>query len=114
MWMCLIVRNFNIFKSKIENRLNVWVELQCWEGKWSTSQLGLHLLKMVHVQMCITDGVDKFTRHQFRNMCDHMCEKRITRNIKRNTEEGIAATLIELAGQFSLHNVKLEQTMTRR
>ena len=64
--------------------------------------------------MAVAACPDKVTDIQITLLRNHVREQRIARNIKRNSEEDIAASLIELAGQLSLSHIELEEHMARR
>lgn len=64
--------------------------------------------------MCITQCVDELSCFQAGDLRDHHCKERVGCDVERNTEENIGAALIELAAEFSVRDVELEECVTRR
>ena len=64
--------------------------------------------------MAVTAGPNKVTDIQITLLSNHVREQRIARNVKRNTEEDVAASLIKLAGEFPLSHIELEEHVARR
>ena len=64
--------------------------------------------------MAVAAGPDKVTDIQITLLSNHVREQRIARNVKRYAEEDVAASLIKLAGQFSLSHIELEEHVARR
>ena len=60
--------------------------------------------------MQIAESVDKFTDLQTTNVSNQMSQKRVTRNIKRDAEKRVRASLIKLAMEdFFIFNFELEK-----
>src|SRR4051812_18189021 len=66
---------------------------------------------MIYIEMCVAEGVHKFSRQEIRDLCDHRREQRVARDIEGNAQEGVGRTLVELAGQASVGDVELEQAV---
>ena len=64
--------------------------------------------------MGVSGGVDELTWFQTANLGDHHGQEGIGSDIERDAEEGIRAALVELARQFPVSDIKLEQAMARR
>jgi hypothetical protein len=58
--------------------------------------------------------MDKITGLQSANLCDHHRQKRIGCNIKRYAQKDIGAALVQLARQFAVGHIKLEERMAWR
>src|SRR4029078_10790793 len=67
---------------------------------------------MVVVDMNITKGMDELTRFEVAKLGHHQGEQGIGGNVKWYTEEYVGTALVELAAEFSIGHVKLEQGMT--
>ena len=65
-------------------------------------------------KVCIAEGVDEVARLQFAHLRHHHGEQRVARDVERHTEEDIGAALVELARQFSICDIKLEESMAGR
>ena len=64
--------------------------------------------------MGVAKGVNEIPDFQAADLRHHMSEQRVAGDIKWHAEENIGAALIELTGEFTVRDVKLEKTMTRR
>ena len=69
------------------------------------------MLKMVKVDMGIDKGVDKFSGLQYCGLRHHHGEQCVRSNVERNAKKNVGAALIELAREFSVGHVELEQGM---
>ena len=72
------------------------------------------LLDMVAVQMGIAERMDKLTGFQFAHLRHHHGQQCVAGDVERYAKEDIGATLVKLAGQFAVGNVKLKQRVARR
>ena len=69
---------------------------------------------MVAVEVCISQGMDKISGLQSAYLGDHHGQKRIGGNVEGHSQEHVCAALVQLAGQFSVCHIELEQGVTRR
>ncbi len=53
-------------------------------------------------------------RLQAANLGNHHGQKRIGRNIERNTQEGISAALVKLATELAVGHIELEEAVAGR
>ena len=68
---------------------------------------------MIGVQVNIPKRVHKFTRLQITHLCHHHREQCVGRYIEWHTEESIRRTLIQLAIELAVIDVKLKQAVAR-
>ena len=64
--------------------------------------------------MCVAEGVHEVARLQPAHLRHHHGQQRIAGDIERYAEEDVGAALVQLARQFSIGNVKLEEGMAGR
>lgn len=60
-------------------------------------QLCLHLLKVVHINMGITQGENKITGFKINHLGNHHRQQCVRRDIEWNTQEYVCAALVHLA-----------------
>ena len=72
------------------------------------------LLQVVAIKVGVTEGMDKITQSQSSCFRHHQNQQGIGCDVKGNTEKNISATLVELAGQFSIGHIKLKKGMAGR
>ena len=84
MGLCVIAGNFKIIKT--EPIYAVWcaMDQQLRQPTRFSQHLFTRLIKMIVVEMRITQNMDKFASQQSANPCDHMGQQSIRRYIKRN------------------------------
>ena len=69
---------------------------------------------MVQVDVGVAGGVDELTGLQATDLSDHHCQQCVGGDVERDSEEGVGAALVELAGEFSFGHIELEKTVARR
>src|SRR5699024_2066031 len=69
---------------------------------------------MIAIYMCVTECVHEIRRFQITFPGDQAEQERVARNIERDTEEDICASLIKLKAEFSINHIELEESMTWR
>lgn len=74
-----------------------------------TGKLLADLFEMVGVNVGIAESMDEIARLQAANLRHHHREQRVTRDVERDTEEAVGATLVKLARKFSVGHVELEK-----
>ena len=65
-------------------------------------------------KMCVAEGVHEVARLQPAHLRHHHGQQRIAGDIERYAEEDVGAALVELARQFSICDIKLEEGMAGR
>ncbi|MOA08937.1 hypothetical protein D3C78_1287390 [compost metagenome] len=63
--------------------------------------------------MGVTTGPDEIAHFQIALLRHHMDQQRIAGNIERQAEEHVARALIQLAREFAVRHIKLEEGMAR-
>ena len=69
---------------------------------------------MIDIDVSISCSVDEFSRLETTDLRDHHCQKSVGSNIERNSQEDIGAALVQLAGEFSVSDIELEEGVARR
>ena len=84
---------------EIEDTLYVGVNLHC--GQWTrlTGQLQLRLFQVVQVEVCVACGVDEVAHLHIANLCHHLQQQGIRRNVERYAQERVGTALVELQRQ---------------
>ena len=114
MWMRIVVEELEIFVFERKDVLDLGVDLHGRKGSALPAQLEFCLLQVVAVQVGISKGMDELSRLQATNLCDHHRKQGIGGNVKGYAEEDVRASLVQLAGEFPVSHIKLEQGMARR
>jgi thymidylate synthase len=76
--------------------------------------LELRLLEVVLVEVRVAERVDEIAGTKIRDVRDHLREKRVARDVERNAEEHVRASLIELTRELAVLDVELEQRVAWR
>ena len=69
---------------------------------------------MVAVEVRISGRVDEFTRLETAGLGDHQRQQGVGGDVERHAEEDIRAALVELAGQFPVRDIELEEAVAGR
>ena len=109
----LVANNFEALKGEVIDVGDGRIEFQCWKRKRFPTDLFSGLIKVIHVEMRITKGVNERSRFKSTHLRHHMRQERIGCNVERNAKEDVSTSLIELAIQFTISNMELEKGMTR-
>ena len=80
----------------------------------SASQLFLHLIDMILIDMHITECMDESSRLHSEEVSKNMDQERVGCDIEWNTEEEISCSLIELTIEFAILDRVLRESMTDR
>ena len=96
MWMWVVAYEFEVLVLEIEEVLHVWVDLHRGQRTRLTGELEFGLFGMVQVEVRVTRGVDEVTCLVARHLCHHLKQQGVRGDIKRNPEEGVGTTLVEL------------------
>ena len=103
-----------VFVLEIEDGLHIGVDAHCRERAGLTGELLADLIEMVQVDVGVAGGVDEVAGLQAADVGYHHREQCVGGDVERNTEEGVGAALIELAGKLSFGHIELEQAVARR
>ena len=103
-----------VFVLEIEDGLHIWVDAHCRERAGLTGELLADLIEMVQVDVGVAGGVDEVAGLQAADVGYHHREQCVGGDVERNTEEGVGAALIELAGKLAFGHIELEQAVARR
>ena len=71
-------------------------------------ELRVYLLQVIHIKMRITQSMNEISRCQPDHLRYHEGQQRVGSDIEWHAKKQIGASLIELAGQATVGNVKLE------
>ena len=120
MWMGIVADEFEVFVLEVEEALYVGVEFHLGQGTRLTRELELGLLDMVQIEVGVARGVDEVARTESRDLCHHLKQQSIGRNIERYAQEGVCRALVELQREASLGigsvgivDIELEDGVTR-
>mmetsp|Transcript_13967 Transcript_13967/g.22119 ORF Transcript_13967/g.22119 Transcript_13967/m.22119 type:complete len:205 (+) Transcript_13967:861-1475(+) len=105
----------NQFKVRVLETVNVRVfRVYLYRWKWCrfAFQLFFQRFNMVFIDMTVTNYMYEFTSFESGTLCDKVCQKRVRSDVKRHTKAHISRSLVHLARQFSVRDVKLSKHMT--
>ena len=68
---------------------------------------------MIGIEMHVAECVNEFAGFQICDLSDHHREEGVTGEVEGDTEKNIRTTLINLAAEFSISDIKLKQCMAR-
>ena len=105
----LVSNDLKVFIDKVVNILFIRIHFELWKGSRRTSQLFLESIHVIEVHMCITNGMNKFTRLEARYLSHHVRQQRIGGDIKRHAKPQIGGALIHLTRELILGRVDLYQ-----
>ena len=69
------------------------------------------LLKVIVVQVGVAQGVNKDTWFEMADLGHHVGQECVRGNVERNAKKYVSTSLVELAIQFSISDMKLEKGM---
>jgi hypothetical protein len=111
--MRVVTDEFEIFENKLVDVFDRRIQFYARQGSEIAGKLLARLVKMVVVEMQITKCVDEIAWLKINDLGHHHREQRVRCDIEWDTQEEIGATLIKLATEFSILDVKLEENVTR-
>lgn len=76
-----------------------------------TAELCSHLVEVIEVDVCIAESVDEIAGTEIRDLCHHHGEESVGGDVEGDSEEGIGATLVELAREASACDIELEESV---
>ena len=89
------------------------IEEHAWKRTRFTRKLLARLLKVVHVEMEVSESVDELLGLQSTDLSDHHREQGVGGDVKGDAEEEIRAALVELAAEFAIRDIELDQGVAR-
>lgn len=87
-----------VFEGEFAHRVGCRVDLHLGEWSGVPCKLFAGLIKVVFVQVYISQRVHKLTRLQSSDLGHHHCQQRVARDVEGDAEEQICTALIKLAG----------------
>src|SRR2546423_5874367 len=95
--MRVATEEFEIFEHKVVNVFDGRIQLHVRQPPAIAGKLLARLVKMIVVEMQITESVDEISGTEIDHLSDHHREQRVRRDIKRNAKKQIGAALVQLA-----------------
>src|SRR5262245_32775623 len=112
--MRIVVFDREVFIAKREYVLYGGIEPYRRQRLRCARQLPTGLPGVAEIKMRIAKRVYEIARLVASHLCHHLREQRIGCDIEWHAEENVRRTLIELARQFSLGDIKLKKAVARR
>ena len=109
MGVVFVADHFNVLVGEPVNVHDLRVEFECWEGEWFSRDLETCLLEVVVVEVSITKSVDEHTGLQMAHLGHHVRQQCIGCNVEWNAKKDVGASLVELAVQATICDMKLEK-----
>lgn len=103
-----------VFVAEILEPVHRGIEQHPREGTRFASELEAGLIEVVHVEVEIAEGVDEFLGFQSADLRDHHGEQGVGGDVEGDAEEEIRTALVELAAEFAVRDVELDEGMARR
>ena len=110
----VVIHQGEILVLEVEDGLDLGIDQHLRKGPRLAGELEVNLLEVIGVDMGVACRVDELARLQAADLGYHHREEGVGGYIERHSEESVGTSLVELAGQFPVCNVKLEQAMARR
>tara|TARA_B100002052_G_scaffold295777_1_gene322930 strand:+ start:982 stop:1764 length:783 start_codon:yes stop_codon:yes gene_type:complete len=95
--MGVVPDQVEVIQREIKHGRDVLVEFHGWQCTRFTGQLRIHLFEMIRVDVRVTDDVYEITWKQISALSDHHRQQGIGRDVERNSEKEVGASLIKLA-----------------
>lgn len=109
----MVVPQSNIIEFKIKEVFDFFIQQQVWRIEQVSLKLLLRLLDMVVVDVNISKGVHEVPELEACYLRDHAGQQGVGRDVERDAQEQVGASLIKLAGQLPVDDIELEQRMAR-
>ena len=110
----LIVDQFKILVVKVKDRADLRVDLHLRKTLWLARQLQPDLFQVILVDVNISAGPDKVAWLQPGDLGHHHGEQGIRRDVERDAQKDVATSLVQLAGELPVCDIKLKQDMAGR
>src|SRR5262245_30630537 len=109
----LIIGDLEILELVIEDGDRFAIDNQLRRRKGLAAELQPDLFQMVQVDVAISSGPDEFAYIKIALLGDHMSQQRVGSDVERDAEKYVRGSLVKLAGEFPLGDVKLKKRMAR-
>lgn len=114
MGMCLVIYQFEIPEPEAEDVADIGVDPHFGEGQGLPGKLQFYLFQVVGVDVYVAAGPHEIAGPVTGDLRHHQGEQGIGSYVKGHSQENVATALVELAGEFSSGNVKLEKKVAGR
>ena len=94
--MRIVLKEFEVLVAEVLQSCDLRIETKRGRGRGVTSELELHLLQVISVDMDVTKAMDEITHLKPCDLSDHMEEESIRSNVEWDPEEDVSTALIEL------------------
>src|SRR6185295_5339800 len=105
----LVVHELKIIERVVENAGRTAHEVELRQRERYARQLLVYLLQMVRIEMAIATGPHEVADLEIALLREHVREQRIRGDIERHAQKNVRAALVELAAQFVVRHVELEE-----
>ena len=112
--MRIVIKEFKVLVAEVLQSCDLRVEMKSGERAWLTSELELHLLQVISVDMDVTEAMDEIAHLKPCDLSDHMEKESIRSNVEWYPEEDVSTALIELEAQSAISHIELHQAVARR
>ena len=113
MRVVFVANHFDVVVGESIDGRHIRVEFELRECHRFSTDLQVGLLKVVAVEVRVTQRVDKGARLEPADLGHHVGEQRIGGDVKRNAKEHIGASLVELTVEFAIRHMELEEGVAR-
>ena len=110
----VVIFELEVFKLEREEVFHLRIDAHLGKCTRGAGELQLCLFQMIEVKMSVACGVDKLSWLKVTALGHNHGEKCVRSYVEGNAQKGVCAALIELKGEFSIGNVKLEKEVARR
>ena len=107
--MWVVIDEFEVFVAEVFDGPHGGVELHLWERHAVSRELLFRLVEVVCVEVKIAKSVDEVLGLLVANLRDHHGEECVGCDVEGHAEEDVCAALVELAAQFAVRDVELEE-----
>ena len=109
-----VSHELEILKFEVENGLHRRIEVHFRQFMRFAGKLLFRLLDVVGIEVCVAECVDEFTGFKTRDLRDHHGEQGVGRDVERYAKEDIGGALVELAREFAVRDIELEECVAGR
>lgn len=107
--MGIVVRQFEVLESEVEQVVHRLVETHRRKRAWFTLQLRIDLFEMIEIDVRITERVHEGTRLHVHDLGDHHRQQGVRGDVERDSQKKICTALVQLARQPAVDDVELEE-----
>ena len=112
--MRIVIKELEVLVAEVLQSCDLRIETKSGKRAWLTSELKLHLLHVISVDMDVTEAMDEIAHLKPCDLSDHVEEESIRSNVEWYPEEDVSTALIELEAQAAISHIELHQTVARR